>query len=121
MSRSPKNVSDALYLIAVIDDRSNSGSDAEMVQITAFNDRLRERGQPHFAAGLAAPERAQVIDNRGDTPVIRSGAFHASTHHMSGFWIISAPDDEAATALATEASRRCNRMVELRAFHRAKS
>ncbi|MBB5616808.1 hypothetical protein BJ959_000304 [Chryseoglobus frigidaquae] len=36
---------------------------------------------------------------------------------MSGFWIIEAPDRDAALALAAEGSRACNRVVELRPFY----
>nr|WP_243738797.1 hypothetical protein [Microcella frigidaquae] len=37
--------------------------------------------------------------------------------YVSGFWIIEAPDRDAALALAAEGSRACNRVVELRPFY----
>ena len=40
-----------------------------MVEINAFNDRLRANGQWIFAGGLSAPANATVIDNRGDAGI----------------------------------------------------
>jgi hypothetical protein len=37
---------------------------------------------------------------------------------MAGFWIIEAENDTVAHALATEASKACNRPIEVRPFLR---
>ena len=48
--------------------------------------------------------------------MITDGPFLESKEYIVGFWIIEAPDLDAALKLATEASRACNRKVEVRPF-----
>ena len=102
------------YFVSVIDDRTNSGTDEEMVAIDEFNDKLRTGGHWVFAGGLAAPEAATVIDGRGEEPVFTDGPFVESKEHIAGFWIIEAPHLDAALRLAAQGSKSCNRKVELR-------
>ena len=104
------------YLVSVIDDTTNSGTEEEMVAIDDFNDRLRAGGHWVFAAGLAAPETATVIDGRGEEPVFTDGPFIESKEHMAGFWIIDAPDLDVALALMADGSKACNRRLEVRPF-----
>jgi len=105
-----------LYLVSVIDNRSSSGTPEEELAIDEFNDRLRAGGHWVFAAGLAAPETSTVIDGRGDEPVFTDGPFLESKEHMAGFWIIDAPDLDAALELSADGSKACNRRVEVRPF-----
>ncbi|MGW9182520.1 YciI family protein [Agromyces sp. NPDC055661] len=104
------------YLVSVIDDKTNSGTDEEMVAIDEFNDRLRAGGHWVFAGGLAAPETSTVIDGRGEQPVFTDGPFIESKEHMAGFWIIEAPDLDVALELMAAGSKACNRRVEVRPF-----
>ena len=105
------------FQISVIDDLSNSGTPEEMVAIDAFNDELRANGHWVYANGMAAPETATVIDNRSGANVISKGPLFPGKENFSGLWIIDAPSEEVALALAVEGSRACNRKVELRPFH----
>lgn len=102
------------YLVSVIDDKTNSGTPEEMQAIDAFNEHLQAGGHWVFAAGLAAPSTATVIDGRGEQPVFTDGPFIESKEHMAGFWIIDAPDLDVALALMAEGSKACNRRVEVR-------
>ena len=104
------------YLVSVIDEKTNSGTDEEMVAIDEFNDRLRAGGHWVFAGGLAAPETSTVIDGRGERPVFTDGPFIESKEHMAGFWIIEAPDLAVALELMAAGSKACNRRVEVRPF-----
>jgi hypothetical protein len=104
------------YLVSVIDDTTGSATPAEMAAIDAFNDRLVAEGHWVFAGGLASPSTATVIDNRGAQPVFTDGPFLESKEYVGGFWIIDAPDLDAALELASEGSRCCNRKVEVRPF-----
>jgi hypothetical protein len=104
------------YLVSVIDDQTGSATPAEMAAIDAFNERLETQSHWVFAGGLASPGTATVIDNRGGRGVSTDGPFMQSTEYVSGFWIIEAPDLDAALRLAAEGSRACNRKVELRSF-----
>jgi hypothetical protein len=104
------------YLVSVIDDKTNSGTPDEMVAINAFNDRIETEGHWVFAGGLSSPDAATVIDNRGGEPVFTDGPFVESKEYLAGFWVMEAPDLDVALKLATEASKACNRKVEVRPF-----
>ena len=105
------------FLISVIDTLENPGTTDEMVEIDKFNDRLRAAGQFIFAWGLHAPESATVIDNRAGANLSTGKPLFEAKENISGLWIIEVIDAETATKLAFEASKACNRKVELRPFH----
>lgn len=110
------------YLVNVIDDRSESGTDEEAVAIDAFNDKLRAGGHWVFAAGLADPATSTVIDARGDgEPVFTDGPFAETKEWAAGAWIIEAADLDVALKLMVEGSRACNRRLEVRPILRPPS
>ncbi len=102
------------FKIFVIDNLSASGTPEEMLTIDAFNDTLRAKGHWIFAGGLAAPVHGNVIDNRNDANQASNKPLFDSQENYSGFWLIQAADLEAATQLAFEGSKACNRKVEIR-------
>src|ERR1700722_12473770 len=104
------------YLVSVIDDKPSSTTPAEQAAIDAFNDRLQEEGHWVFAAGLASPSSATVIDNRGEEAIFTDGPFLESKEYLAGFWIMEAADLDVALKLATEGSKACNRKIEVRPF-----
>ena len=79
-----------------------------------FDDRLQAEGHWVFAAGLAAPSTATVIDNRGEETLFTDGPFVESKEYLVGFWVFEAPDLDVALKLAAEGSKSCNRKVEVR-------
>jgi len=102
------------FIISVIDDLTGSGTQDEMTQINIFNDQLRANGQFIFAAGLAAPESADVIDNRNDANLFTGKPLFDAKENFSGFWLIEAESIEIARKIAFAGSKACNRKVELR-------
>ena len=102
------------FIIFVIDDLSGSGTPAEMSAIDEFNDGLRAAGQWIFAAGLSAPENANVIDNRNSAGIETGKPLFGAKENFSGFWLIEADNLEIARQLALAGSQACNRKVELR-------
>jgi hypothetical protein len=104
------------YLVSVIDDKSGSATADEMTAINAYNDRIQAEGHWVFAGGLASPSTATVIDNRSGEAVFTDGPFVETKEYVAGFWIIEAPDLDAALELAAEGSKHCNRRVEVRPF-----
>ncbi len=104
------------YLVSVIDDTAGSATADEMAAITEFNDGLRAEGHWVFAGGLATPDSATVIDNRGGEAMFADGPFVESKEYLAGFWIIEAPALDVALKLAAEGSKQCNRKVEVRPF-----
>ena len=102
------------FMICVIDDRSNSGTPEEMTAIDALNDRLIADGHWVFACGLQGPTQSVLIDARGSAPVIEERSLADGPDFVSGFWILDLADLRSARDLAVQASRACNRRVELR-------
>ncbi|MFF0572954.1 YciI family protein [Streptosporangium saharense] len=104
------------YLISVIHDQATLATPEEDAAIDVFNERLQTEGHWVFAGGLASPETATVIDNRGGSEMVTDGPFLESKEYLAGFWIIEAADLDVALRLAAEGSRACNRKVEVRPF-----
>jgi hypothetical protein len=104
------------YLISVIHDEPTAATPDEDAAIDVFNDRLQAEGHWVFAGGLAVPNTATVIDNRGGEAIVTDGPFLESKEYLAGFWIIEAPDLDVALKLAAEGSRACNRKIEVRPF-----
>jgi|ERR1700733_5330288 hypothetical protein len=102
------------YLVSVIDDTAGLATPDEDAAIDVFNERLQAEGHWVFAAGLAAPSSATVIDNRGAEPIFTDGPFVESKEHVAGFWIMEAADLDVALKLAAEGSKACNRKIEVR-------
>ena len=104
------------YLVSVIHNAPDLATPDEMAAINAFNDRLQAEGHWVFAGGLASPDTATVIDNRGEEAMFTDGPFVETKEYVAGFWIINAPDLDVALKLAAEGSKHCNRKVEVRPF-----
>ena len=104
------------YLVSVIFDTAGLATPDEMAAIDAFNDRLQAEGHWVFAGGLASPNTATVIDNRGGEALFTDGPFLESKEYLAGFWIMEAADLDVALKLAAEGSKACNRKVEVRPF-----
>jgi hypothetical protein len=104
------------YLFSVIHDQAGLATPDEMAAIDVFNDRLQSEGHWVFAGGLGSPTTATVIDNRGQEAMVTDGPFLESKEYLAGFWVIEAPDLDAALTLAAEGSKSCNRKVEVRPF-----
>jgi hypothetical protein len=104
------------YLISVIDDKRNPGSADRRPGISAFNERLMAEGYWVFAGGLADPDAATVIDNRGEQAMLSDGPFIESKEYLVGVWVWEASDLDVVLKLATEASKVCDRKIEVRPF-----
>ena len=108
------------YLFAVIANRTGEvlADHDEMTAIDSFNEKIEAAGQRIMAAGIATPDQAVVFDFRGTRDSITRGPVVDSDLFMAGFWIIEAENDAVAHALAAEASKACNRPIEVRPFLR---
>lgn len=84
--------------------------------ISEFNQRLIADGHWVFAGGLADTETATVVDNRGEQTLMTDGPFVESKEYLAGVWVWEAPDLDVALALAAEASKVCDRKIEVRPF-----
>ncbi|PVG84220.1 hypothetical protein DDE18_00835 [Nocardioides gansuensis] len=85
--------------------------------VDAFNQKVRDAGAWVFGGGLQGIESATTVDGTGDgAPVVTDGPFAESKEYLGGFWIIEAPDLDAALKWAAEGSAACRGKVEVRPF-----
>ena len=84
--------------------------------VDAFNDKVRNAGAWVFAGGLLPVEAATCVDNTAGQNLVTDGPFAESKEYLGGFWIIEAPDLDAALKWAAEGSTACAAKVEVRPF-----
>jgi len=106
------------YFLSVLTQNTGLATAEEMAAIDVFNEKLEANGHWVFGAGVAGPEAATVVDGRGEEPLLTDGPYVESKEWVAGFWVIEAPDLDAALQLASEGSQACNRRIEVRPFLR---
>lgn len=84
--------------------------------VDAFNNELQAEGAWVFAGGLHPADTATVVRIQNGDVVTTDGPFAESKEQLGGFWVIKAPDLDAALALAARAARACAGPVEVRPF-----
>lgn len=84
--------------------------------VDAVNAEIRSAGAWVFAGGLHDPSIATVVRAQGGEVLTTDGPFAESKEHIGGFWIIRAPDLDAALVWAAKASAACAGPVEVRPF-----
>ncbi|MEY4174068.1 MAG: hypothetical protein RI900_1233 [Actinomycetota bacterium] len=104
------------YLFSVVTSQSGTvlATADEVAAIDAFNERLERAGQRVIAVGVASPEMAVTFDNRDDSGIVRPGPYVECDDFVAGFWIVDAEDEHVAHQLAADASKACNRRIEVR-------
>lgn len=82
-------------------------------QVGAFNEELQSSGAWVFGAGLEPASSATVV-RPGDTVSMTDGPYAETKEQMGGFWVIEAPDLDAALEWSKKAAAACEGPVELR-------
>ena len=90
--------------------------EAVFAAVDAFNGELHDAGAWVFAGGLEPPETATVVRVNDGNTVLTDGPFAESKEQIGGFWVIEAPDLDAALKWAEKGSRACANPVEVRPF-----
>jgi hypothetical protein len=85
-------------------------------QVNQFNADLQEKGAWVFAGGLHPASSATVVRSTNDEVSMTDGPYAESKEQMGGFWVIEAPDLEAALDWARRGSAACEGPVEVRPF-----
>jgi hypothetical protein len=85
-------------------------------QVDRYNTKLMDSGAWVFGGGLEDIAATTTVDGRSGEPIITDGPFAESKEWIGGFWIIEAPDLDAALKWAVEASAACEGKVEVRPF-----
>ena len=107
------------YLMSVhhtVDDVAPDQAEVQRMyaDVDAFNSKLQASGAWVFAGGLVDRTEAKVVDATSST--VTDGPFSEAREWLGGFWVVEAPDLEAALAIAKDGSQACGAPVEVRAF-----
>ncbi len=84
--------------------------------VDAFNQKLKAEGAWIFAGGLHPADIATVVRVKDGEVITTDGPFAEAKEHLGGFWVIKAPDLDAALKWAAEGSAACQGPVEVRPF-----
>ena len=82
--------------------------------VAAFNAELQAAGAWVFAGGLQPASSATVVRLQDGAMLTTDGPFAEGKEHIGGFWIIRAPDLDAAVGWARKATVACRLPVEVR-------
>ncbi len=108
------------YLISVWHDDtyeadfSTPEAQRRVAEVGAFNEELMKAGAWVFAAGLHPASSATVVRSSGGEVSMTDGPYAETKEQMGGFWVIEAPDLDAALAWAARAAAASDGPVEVR-------
>jgi len=95
-------------------------SDEDMAQaykdVDTFNNEIQAKGAWVFGGGLHPANTATVVKVKDGEVVTTDGPFAETKEQLGGFWVIEAPDLDAALAWAAKATAACKAPVEVRPF-----
>ena len=109
------------YMFSVnheVGEEMPTGDDVQRMftQVDAFNQKVTDAGIWVFGGGLEPIETTTTVDATGPEPIITDGPYAEAKEWIGGFWVLEAPDLDAALKLAIEASAACEGRVEVRPF-----
>jgi hypothetical protein len=109
------------YMFSVhheVGEERPAGDDVQRMftQVDAFNKKVTNAGIWVFGGGLEPIETTTTVDATGPEPIITDGPHAEAKEWIGGFWILEAPDLDAALKLAIEASAACEGRVQVRPF-----
>ncbi len=81
-----------------------------------LNAELRAAGAWVFTGGLHDPSTATVVRVHDRDAVITDGPYVEGKEHVGGFWVIDAPDLDAALEWGRKAARATTLPIEVRPF-----
>jgi hypothetical protein len=84
--------------------------------VDEFNASLQKSGAWVFAGGLHPADTATVVRTENGEVITTDGPFVEAKEHLGGFWVVDAPDLDAALELAAKGSAACQGPVEVRPF-----
>jgi len=109
------------YLLSVFYEEGQEAPSDETIavmyaDVEALNQKLMDEKVWVFGGGLHTPDMATVVRVQDDEVLTTDGPFAEAKEQIGGFWIIEAPDLDAALAWAAEATVACQGPVEVRPF-----
>jgi hypothetical protein len=85
-------------------------------QLGALEEEMKSTGAWVFSGRLHPPDTATVVRVSGGEVLTTDGPFVESREHLGGFYIIEAPDLDAALALAAKVTGAIKVPIEVRPF-----
>ncbi|MDJ0952138.1 MAG: YciI family protein [Acidimicrobiia bacterium] len=112
------------YLLAtyVVEGEAPSGPSspeemqAAMQRLIALEAEMEETGSFVFGGGLHGADAATVVGVEEGEVLLTDGPFAEAKEHIAGFYIINAPDLDAALEWAGKVAKTINRRIEVRPF-----
>jgi hypothetical protein len=108
------------YLISVHhgDDYAPAADEIQqiMADVDALNGEIKSAGAWVFAGGLHPASTATVLQARDGEVLVTDGPFAEGKEHIGGFWIVEAPDLDAALEWGRKGTIACRLPVEVRPF-----
>ena len=89
----------------------------QMAQTGELTAEMERAGAWVFLAGLRSASSATVVRSAGGDISMTDGPYAETKEQMAGFWVIEAPDLDAALEWAAKASTACQRPIEVRPTH----
>jgi hypothetical protein len=90
--------------------------DAIMSDLAVLNEEMKAAGAWVFTGGLHPADTATVLRSSGGDVLVTDGPFIEGKEHIGGFWIIEAPDLDAALDWGRKATVACTLPIEVRPF-----
>jgi hypothetical protein len=106
----------SVYMVEGEEAPSEDDMQKAYKDVDVFNAKLQQQGVWVFAGGLHPAETATVVDATKGDVLVTDGPFAEAKEQLGGFWIIEAPDLDAALKWAAEGSAACAGRVEVRPF-----
>lgn len=88
-----------------------------MRDLDVLNQEIKAAGAWVFTGALHAASTATVVRVRDGDALITDGPYAEGKEHVGGFWIIKAPDLDAALEWGRKASRVLGLPIEVRPMH----
>ncbi|HEU5001526.1 MAG TPA: YciI family protein [Actinomycetota bacterium] len=109
------------YMLTVHSVEGNAPREGDELQrayqeVDALNGEMQAKGVWVFGGGLHPPSSATVVRVQEGEVLMTDGPFVEGKEHVGGFWVIEAPDLDAALAWAAKATAACMEPVEVRPF-----
>jgi hypothetical protein len=108
------------YLLSVYHPEDADFSPEEMATIRRdvgeLNEELMAAGAWVFGGGLYPAGTATVLRVEGGDVLTTDGPFVEGKEHIGGFWVIKAPDLDAALAWGRKGANACQVPIEVRPF-----
>jgi hypothetical protein len=90
--------------------------DEVMRDLAVLNEEIKAAGSWVFTGGLHPPSTATVVRVTDGDVLITDGPYAEGKEHVGGFWIITAPDLDAALEWGRKAASATSLPIEVRPF-----